>query len=617
MLEFIRSRSQSIVIKILFVLLILSFVAWGVGDFVRGGSGAQAVANIGELSISPIQFETEYRRELENMRRLLGGNFTDEQAKLMGIPKSVLDRLIERNLLSLASHELGLAVSDNLVREEIQNLPAFQNEVGQFDRFKFNQVLQASNLTEGMLVEQLRGDLSRSMLIDSLRGAMIAPRALVDPIFTHREERRTAETFLVRKDIVTDIGAPDDNALAAFHQMNADQFTAPEYRKLTYVALRAEELAGNTAVPEERLKELYAERSADYNLPEQRHLSQVVVPDEAAARALVEGANASGELPGAVDLGVMSRDDMPLPELADVAFGLDEGQVGGPVKSSFGWHVFKVLKIEPPRVKSFEEARAELTQEVARELSIEDLYTLSTRLEDTLGGGATLEEAAQSLNLKLVQVAAVNSDGRNPENLSAEGLAADPDFLRVAFDLGSGEESPLTEFGADGYFIVRVDDVTPPTLKPLDSIRAQVIAAWTASRKGSAAQDKALALADQVRGGLPLAEAAQTVQAEVVASPPLLRSGTGSALPVTLIEALFKAAPGDVVTASGPEGTYVARLSEITVPDAQATDEKPKVAALTTAVTQEMSSDLMVQYLNALRLQYGVSVNQRVLDAAL
>ncbi|CCQ73955.1 SurA N-terminal domain-containing protein [Magnetospira sp. QH-2] len=616
MLEFIRSRSKSIAVQVLFGLLILSFVAWGVGDFVNSSSQGTAIAKVGELEIDPLQFDYEYRREIENMRNILGGNFTNEQAKLMGIGPSVLERLIERNLLSLASHEIGLAVSDNIVREEIQNLPAFQNEVGQFDRFKFNQVLQTSNLTEGMLVEQLRGDLNRGMLVDSLRGAMIAPRTLVEPAFTHREERRIAQTLLVANDKAGEIAPPDDSTIKTYHEQNAGRFTAPEYRKLTFVSLKAEDLAGNVAVSEDRVVELFQERSGTYNIPERRKLSQAVLPDEAAAKALVESANAGGELTGAVDLGVMDKSGLPLPELADVAFSLSKGQVGGPVKSPFGWHVFKVEDIEAARTKTLDEAREELTRDIALELAVDDLYKLSNDLEDTLGGGATLEEAARDLSISIATVAAVDAQGRDTEGGSVEGLAADPDFLRVAFATEPGQESALTEFGSDGYFIVRIDSVTPPTLRPLDSVRNDVIKAWTAERKSTAALDRAKSLAKQMESGLSLDDAAKAVDTTPITTPALTRDGTGAALPRPLVDALFNAEKGAVVTAQGPAGAYVARLTEIIVPNAKADSEKGKVAALTTAVTQEMSSDLMVQYLNALRSQYGVTVNQRALDEA-
>jgi peptidyl-prolyl cis-trans isomerase D len=168
---------------------------------------------------------------------------------------------------------------------------------------------------------------------------------------------------------------------------------------------------------------------------------------------------------------------------------LKKNEFSAPLKSVLGWHILRLKEILPARQKSLAEAKPELKQQIAAESSIDLLYKLASRLEDELGGGARLEEAAQSLSLQLTRQSEVDKKGRTPEGLLVNNLPGGA-FLEVAFSTSNGEESLLTEVGDDGYFVVRVDGVTEPSLKSLDSVRAGVTKAWYAEQRRQIAQKK-------------------------------------------------------------------------------------------------------------------------------
>jgi peptidyl-prolyl cis-trans isomerase C len=80
------------------------------------------------------------------------------------------------------------------------------------------------------------------------------------------------------------------------------------------------------------------------------------------ASALTE--DPSGKQDGG-DLGYFTKDQM-VPEFSEVAFGLEKGQISGPVKTQFGWHV---LKVEDKRMReppAFEKVRGEIEEYATR-----------------------------------------------------------------------------------------------------------------------------------------------------------------------------------------------------------------------------------------------------------
>src|SRR5690606_37024635 len=136
MLNTLRKGAKSWVAKGLFLLLILSFAAWGIGDYLQPDP-AGPVAEVGELEISGQELSRDFNRELERMRQRFGGNIDRGMALQLGLADQILGQAINRRLLDLEARELGVRVSDDLVRDRIVSEPAFAGPTGTFDRDRF------------------------------------------------------------------------------------------------------------------------------------------------------------------------------------------------------------------------------------------------------------------------------------------------------------------------------------------------------------------------------------------------------------------------------------------------------------------------------------------------
>lgn len=616
MLDVFRSASKTWVVRILFALLALSFVAWGAGDVVRGGVGRSPAIEIGKTAMSAAEVMNEFKREVERLQPLFGGKLTPEDARKMGMLDRTIDSLIARTLIDEAARTLGLAATDETILRWVASNPAFKGPTGQFDRDVFRARLSRLGFTEESFMKTERTNMVRNQMIETVTAGIGAPQVLTDPLLTWREERRVAETFVIKDESTPLPPAPDAAQLEAYYKDNVSRFMAPEYRALTVLLLRPADVAGGIDIDDAMLQEAYQQRLEEFSTPERRAVSQIVFDEQSSAAKATDLVTQGKDLAAVakalnaeiIDLGNVEKGDLP-EGLAEAVFKLSAGATGQPVKSALGWHVVKVAQVQPGRTRTFAEAKAQLEQDLRKEKSMDGLADLANKVEDALGGGATLEEAAKRHNLKTVKIAALDAQGRGPNGKPAADLPKSDQFLDVAFHTEQSTESPLTEVPNNGYFLLRVDGVTPPAPKALADIKAEVVATWQAERRQEQARDKAQKLADRIKAGESAAQVAQSAGAKVETSKPFVREpGEGSPLPATLVAELFKAQPGGVAVAAVQGGTLVARLTGVVGFDAKA---NPAVTnAARQRVSQAVATDIADQYIAALNASIGVKVDR-------
>ena len=315
----------------------------------------------------------------------------------------------------------------------------------------------------------------------------------------------------------------------------------------------------------------------------------------------------------AIDLGRVGRADMPFPELTDAVFALKSGESSAPQKSPLGWHVFSVNGIQLGGTKTFDGVKDRLTKDIAMEKAIDSLFELANKLEDSLGGGATLEETASQLNLKVVKFDAVDRSGKGKDSKPISNLPGG-DFIGIAFSTEEGAESPLSETGNDGYFVLRVDGITAPVLKPLDTIKAEVIQAWKDEKRAEKSKQAATAIVARVNSGTLLNAIASEMGLEIMTSPALTRQpGKNSGgLPQPLVDKIFSLSKGEAAMARSGSGYAVGRLKEVTtaVPAA----DKEGLDKISDQLGLALQEDIFTQLAGGLRDRYGVTVNRQAID---
>ncbi|MCK6450877.1 MAG: SurA N-terminal domain-containing protein [Alphaproteobacteria bacterium] len=623
MLQSLRSKATSWVIKLLFVLLIVSFAIWGIGDIFRGPGQQTSVAQVGDVEISAAELNGEFRRQVDRLRPLFGGQFDADKARQLGVLDQSLDMLVGQALLQQEIKHLGIAVPESVIRQRIAQIPAFRNEAGLFDPQRFQAALRSNNLTEAGLVANLRQDLSRDQLAGTIAATVRTPATLADIVYRHRREQRVADYVVVEAARTPEPPAADEAELKAYLEQHKDRFSTPEYRAFEMVRIDPAAVIASFKPDDARVKEAYELRQAEFQHPERREVLQMALDDEAkvtqALRELELGKDflavakeVAGHGEDVVKLGGVTRREL-LPELAEPAFALAAGKTSEAIKTPFGWNIVKVEKIEPARTETLEEARPKLVAELAREAAGDAVTRLANKFEDERAGGGSFEEAAQRAGLSAVKVAAMDRDGRGPDGKPVEGLPPGGEAAKLAFETAVNADSPMTDTQDGGMVAIHVVSSTPPAVKPFEQVREQLAKAIEQDRRTKAAQQAAEAIRDKVKSGTALAEAAGQ-GAEIKTTPAFTREeGTPFGRPAqSLVAELFKLKPGEAALSPVAGGFVVAQLRTVTAADPAA--DAAGVARIADQLRQSIGTDIYAQFNNGLRGRFGVAVHQSVID---
>jgi len=416
------------------------------------------------------------------------------------------------------------------------------------------------------------------------------------------------------------VGEPDEEALKKLHDELATRFTAPERRVVSYLDISPSVAMRNIQVTEEQLRENYQNRIDEFREPRKRIVQQIRLADETTARKAAE-ALASGksfeDVAGefgtgdgtALEFGRFADGEFPIPEVAGAIDSLDVGGVSAPVETAFGWHIFRLAGFQEERIQPFEEVRSEIETTLKNEKAGDVLYQLSTSVQDAIAGGATLELAAQTASLEVHKAGPIDINGMDASGDRVTGLPQG-DFLQIAFAADAGATSQMTPSKDGGYFILRVDEVTPSAVRPLAEVRDEVVAAWKKDKRKSAAQERALAIVQRIENGIALKTIADEEGLTLSESKPFDRRGQGAETPLVtpaLVSDIFKVKMGQAAMDESPDGYTVAQLKEIVPADAA------EAEGLAKTLGDSMTSDVIVQFNNALRDRFDVEVDQSAL----
>lgn len=615
---------SKILVIVLFSLLIFSFAIWGIGDIFVTNLRQEAVATVGDQEIDQNTYTRAFSRELNQMSRRFGSQIDRDQARLLGLDRQVLDVLVSRSLLYQEAQSLGLRVTDDQVRARIAGEPAFKDDLGEFSVQRFNQVLYNAGLTEDSYVHDLQQEIQNRQLTSAVTDAVIVPSVLADEIYAYQQERRIADYVLVPMVPADSVEDPDEETLTAYYDAHGNQFMAPEYRAVTLVDIRPDDVAAEISISDDDLQAAFETRKDEFVVPELRSLEQIVFGNEeeaeAAYKRLQNGedfATVAQALTGAapVDLGPSSRDSL-LPPLAEAAFALEGASFTAPVESSLGWHILRITNIEPGGEAVFENVRDQLQADLVEAKAIDAVITLANQFDDELGSGASLEDAAGALALNVQTVTAVDSAGLDNDGNSVEGLPPLADFNRAVTETKEGNTSLLLEAGDGSHFVVRVDSIQPPAQRPFDDVRDEVQTLWLDAERQKLTGEKAEELVDALADDIPIADVAAQENLPLQETSPLTRderAANHSPAP-QLATSLFQMKVGEVSALPAATGYVVARLREI-VP-AEMSEDAEGLEATSRALESNLKADYLDLYMNALTQEFGVSINQPVLQSA-
>ncbi len=630
MISSFRRYLETWYVRAFFLLMVASFVFWGVGDMVRVIGTSVWVAKVGGTTIEVPALETEYRRVLTAMARdLPSGQEASAEMKREAADRA-LQQLIGQTAMSQELNRLRIIVPDPVLIATTRTLPAFKNADGSFDRARFEAVLRNNNMTEAGFLELMRNDLAQRQLMDAVSAGSRVPASEAGPIYSAQFEKRSADIAAFPIAAAPEPPIPDDATARRWYDNHPDLYATPEYRRIKAIVLSPATVAAEITVTDKELQAAFQDRQADYTTTAQRSVRVISTTDEAKATALADQWRAGADwttmeaAAKAAGAAAIVQDDatekqFPDPDLAHAVFSTPPDTVPPPIKGALGWFVIQVTKATAGGSQTFDDVKDKLRQRVTTEKALELVYDKANKLDGVLGNGGTLDTLPPDPG---VVTAAVTLDQHGDTPAGTTATLPGEEEIRAAiaaaaFEARKGDPPHLTEVqtpstGGAGYYALTVDDITPTGLKPFDTVRAAVNEDWRADQRRHSAEAAASAMLQAVKEGKPFSEAAHDAGVVPTLSPLVTRTQTDPAMPPEVRQVLFSLKKGEPTMVETAEGFLVATPVEIIAPD-PATDAAG-YEQVRAAVSRTIGGDLSAVFSEALRLRANPRINQANVD---
>jgi peptidyl-prolyl cis-trans isomerase D len=622
MLRGIRKASSNwlgkAVMAVVMGVLIVSFAVWGIADIFKG-FGQSSLAKIGKTEISTEQFRQIYTERLQQLGRSFGRPLTSEQARAFGLDRQVLQQTIADVALDEEARRMGLAQSQEETMRLIYDDPNFKGLGGKFDPARFQATIRQFGYTEQRyLAEQRRVGLRRQ-IVGTVSADIEPSKVLIDALTRFQNEQRSIEYVKLDAAQAGTIDPPSPEALAAYFEDHKTQFRAPEYRKLSFVAINPEVIGKWTEVSDEDAKKIFELNRDKLGTPEKREVSQIVFPNEGeaqAARSRIASGTSFDDLAkernlnlSDVDLGLIEKSAIIDPAIADAAFSLPSGEVSQPVQGRFGVALVKIGKIEPGAMPTFESVAAQVKKEIATERARAKVNEIQNKMEDERSGGANVVEASQKLGLTPVTIDAVDRSGRLPNGQPVTNIPRGLDVVSQAFNSDVGVDNEPIQF-AGGYVWYDVLGITPSRERTLDEVRGEVEAKWREDQISSKLRAKATEMVQKLEHGGTLAEVAASAGLKVDTAAGFRRDASPPGVPSAAITAAFRTPKDGVGQTPGSGGSewIVFRVTDVVVPPVETASGELK--KLKDTLQRGLTDELVAQYVNKIESEIGTTINQ-------
>jgi peptidyl-prolyl cis-trans isomerase D len=624
MMQGIRKAGQSLVgkliIAVMFGFLILSFAIWGIGDIFQG-YGRNSVARVGKTEIGLEQMRVAYQNELQQLTRQQRRQITPDMARAIGLDRRVLSRLVTEAVLDQTARGMGLAVSDETIRNLIFDDAVFKDASGAFSPARFNELLRSNGFTEQVYVREQRATILRQQIAEMVVGLVAAPVALQEIGHRLRNEKRIVTFARVPTTAAGEIAVPSDAQLKTYFDERKAAYRAPEYRSANVLTISAETLADPAKVTDADAQAQYEKIKAQrFSTPETRTIQQIAFPnaEEAqAAKARIDAgetfdaiAAARSISPADLTLGTFNKTQVFDPAVRDAAFALAEGAVSAPVTSAFGLVLLRVSAITPDHVRPYEEVAGEVKSELAKSRASSQITDLHDKIEDQRAAAKPLAEIAKEFNLTLRSLGPVTSGLSKPDGSIEAPLPGGDDAVQAIFRSDIGVDNEAIRLPRDtGYVWFDLTKIDPARDQTFDEVKSTVETQWRGDEIASKLATKTRELVSRLDAGEAFDTVASSAGLTIEKAQDLGRQDQRPELPANVVSLIFGTVVGKSGAASGPEnGRVLFKVDSATVPTyARTTQEAENFSRL---LSSSISEDMLAQYVGKRQADLGVSINE-------
>jgi peptidyl-prolyl cis-trans isomerase D len=625
MFDSIRNHSK-ILMGLLFLLVIPSFVLFGIDGYSSMSGQTVAVAKVAGNKITQAEWDAAHQREVERIR----ASVPNLDLKLFDSPEAryaTLERLINERVVAEAASQQLLITSDQRLARYLQQDPSIaglRGADGKLDMERYRQLAASQGMTPEMLEAKVRNDLSAQQVLSGLQNSALVSQKQTDTAVDAFLQRREIQ---IQKWSSADFASKvqsSDADLEKFYQSQADRFRSVESADIEYLVLDTAALQKNIQLPEQDLKTYYEQNLQRLAGQEQRRASHILIAaakdapaaERTAARAKADELLASvrknpkgfadlarknsqdtGSASKGGDLDFFARGAMVKP-FEDAAFALQKGDISAVVESDFGFHIIQLTDIQAPKTPSFEAMRPQLEADLRKQQAQRQFAELAETFSNSVYEQAdSFKPTAERLKLSVQQAKGLS---RTPAP-GTQALLADPKLLQAVFSedsISKRRNTAAIEVSPNTLVSARIVSYKPQAVRPFAEVKEDVRRQYVLEKSADLAKlegQAKLALwksqADKAQVGAPLVVARDLTQS----------------LPQALLDAVLRVDPSSlpswVGVDLGSQGYGVARVNRLVARDASSAQQ---LAQSRQQLTQLWSQAETQAYLAHLKQQLKV-----------
>ncbi len=534
MLQNIREKFTGWIAIAILALIAVTFVFVGGASFTLIGDNYAAKVDGVEIGLG--QFEAAYQDQVQQNPTLVTMG-ADVRAQ---VRRQILEQLIQQRVIDNYLVEAGYQMSDEYVMEMIQRVPDFQVD-GKFDMDTYLQLLAMNGYEPAAYERAQRVTLRRQQLQRAIGGsALVTPAAYRRYLNLAAEQRIVSLAEIDPATVADQINITED-MVTGYYDTNPTLFQVPESADVEYVEVRLADVASSIEVTEEELLEYYELNKDMYEQDEQRQARHILIlfnDDEDAAEAKAndllarvnagesfedlarENSDDGGTSEQGGDLGILTQTQLP-GALGDAIFDMNEGDVRGPVKTDFGFHVVRLDSILERGPLPLDQVRAALINDIQSEKGEQLFRDLEGDLSDALFDAPDIRTLAEAVGVEVKTAAGFTRNGGEPFGASAR-------VIEAIFDdtvLSGSQLSEIVEIEDGHSAVFAVTQHTLAARQPLDDVRQEVESTIRNQQAESLMAAKADEMLAALEGGAEFAAAAEQIGATAGGEPVLMNRG--------------------------------------------------------------------------------------------
>jgi peptidyl-prolyl cis-trans isomerase D len=647
MLNFIRKQSDTWLVKTILWMIVLAFVAtifysWGAGG--QFGGANKTVATVNGMEIKTNEFERAYGNIVNFYREQFRGQFSEEMAAKLQLKENALDALIQNRLVLLEAEKMNLMVSDQELAESISKQPQFQRD-NKFSNSLYQNYLRFSRISAKDFEDSQRKNLLRQKLEGIIKASTQISESEIQDAYKKESEKIKFKYIGFSKDYFKPAGRPSDEELQKYFESHKSQFEVPEQIQVQYVKLTPKMVEDTIEIYEEDIKDYYDTNQGKYFIKKQYKASHILIKsdstlpfgedlseeekekllNEADEKAKIKADEILKQIKEGADFGEMAKKHsadtasgnnggslgqfskgLMIPEFEEALDTLKPGELGGPVKTMFGFHIIRLEEAKEEHLKPLAEVQEEIKKILKEDKARKRIRRIAKKIRKAAGAGNDLTQAVLEYKAETRTTEFISRKAHNvPE------IGNVPEFFNTAFSL-AGEQLSDPVNTPEASYLIKVAARKDPYIPQLNEVLSEATQAVVEEKNKSATESQFKTLGERLKSEKNLERLAKDLKMSVEETPFINQSDSipGIGNIQSIKDAVFPLQPGETTTGTSRGVYYLIQMVER---EAASQPDPEKSKKLYTRLKNEKGRAVFQEWMENVKENADILIDQTLL----